>query len=620
MSFKFMSFHDANRLTLHYSFIFILLGLLTACGGGAEDSAGAGDSASITLSGSVGDGPIIGATLTITDSNGQVLVSAESDSTANYEVEFPATASYPLIITATDGTDLVTGAPPTFAMVSTVSDPSIVTANINPFSTLIVKTAQAMPGGLNSTNLDAAKQNVLQHLNFGIDATLMPDPITTSVTEQNVANIVKASEAFAETIRRTNAALLAIGTSINEDQLIDALAADMTDGQLDGIGAQNANPLFSATAHVVSGQVLIEALSNNLYVNGAWATDLLDYAILITMPTATDLTADITITPEMITQTKLAVSAAQAVAPSDALSTIALVLDKLSLESPTTPGDSNTNQPAEKLTIQAAHASSYNVEVGQVPEHAIDGDLQTRWTALGMPQWITLDLGGTHLTSKTRISFFNYNAGRIYNYSVMVSLDNENWTTVANNELSDSTQWTELTFNPIEARYVRITLSSSNDSDWANIYEIEIHGHTNASGDIITNKTLTFNDIELLLPADKSNDLEQAITSLALLTDNELEAINGRFQGTGTTSGSGEDTLLSLAWNPNSDNVLGYIVYYGSTPETAINIASETSTASERLMRKTDLGLNPGDNVCFRLKAYNGLALSDFSAAACGTV
>lgn len=73
-----MSFHDTSRLALHYSFIFILLGLLTACGGGAEDSSGAGDSASITLSGSVGDGPITGATLTITDANGQVLVSAEA--------------------------------------------------------------------------------------------------------------------------------------------------------------------------------------------------------------------------------------------------------------------------------------------------------------------------------------------------------------------------------------------------------------------------------------------------------------------------------------------------------------------------------------------------------------
>jgi len=451
-----MSFHDTSRLALHYSFIFILLGLLTACGGGAEDS----HNATITLSGSVGDGPIIGATLTITDANGQVLVSAESDSTANYEVEFPATASYPLIITATDGTDLVTGVPPTFAMVSTVFDPSIVTTNINPFSTLIVKTAQAMPGGLNSTNLDVAKQNILQHLNFGIDGTLMPDPITTPVTEQNVANIVKASEAFAEAIRRTNAELLAIGTSINEDQLIDALAADMTDGQLDGIGAENANPLFSATANVISGQVLIEALSNNLYVNGAWATDLLDNAILITMPTATETTANVAVTAEMINQTKLAIDAAQAAAPNETLSSIAIVLDNLS--------------PGSKAA-----------------------------------------------------------------------------------------------------------------------------------------------DITLLLPADKSNDLEQAITSLALLTDNELEAVNRGSQGAGTTSE--DDIPLFLAWNSNTD-ILGYIVYYGSTPETAINIASDTSTTSVRIMRKTDLGLNPGDNVCFRLKAYNGHALSGFSAAACGTV
>ena len=604
MSFKFMPFQIARRLSLHYSFLFTLLGLLTACGGSGTE-----DSSSNTLSGSVGDGPIIGATLTITDANGQVLVSAESDSTANYEVELPDSASYPLIITATGGTDLVTGTPPTFAMVSTVSSPRIVTANINPFSTLIVKTAQAMPGGLNSKNLDVAKQNILQHLNFGIDATLMPDPITTPVTEQNVANIVKASETFAETIRRTNAALLAMGTSINDDQLIDALAADMTDGQLDGIGAENTNPLFSATANVVSGQVLIEALNNNLYVNGVSATDQLDYAISVTMPTATTTTAGVVANSEMIAQAKVAVRTARAAAPSDALSSIAIVLDKLSLESPTAPGDSNTSRPAEKLTIVAAQASSYDVDRGRVPENAIDGDLQTNWTTLDMPQWISLDLGEIQRVSKTRIDFYGANAGLNYDYTVSVSIDNTNWSDVVSNaSFSLSPEWTEIGFSPIDARYVRISLNSSNASDYANVSEIEIYG---------IKKTLTFNDILLLLPADTSNDLVQAISSLALLTDDELIAVNKGSHSLGATSEG--DAPLFLNWNSNT-GIVGYVVYYGATPETAINVASETATTSVRLMRDTDLGLNPGDNVCFRLKAYDGQTLSDFSAAACGTV
>jgi hypothetical protein len=265
----------------------------------------------------------------------------------------------------------------------------------------------------------------------------------------------------------------------------------------------------------------------------------------------------------MINQTKLAIDAAQTVAPSEALSTIALALDKLSLP------------PDEKLTIQAAQASGYQVDQGRVPEHAIDGDLQTNWAALGMPQWITLDLGTTHLTSKTRISFHNYNAGRIYNYSVMVSLDNESWTTVANNELSGSTQWTELTFNPIEARYVRITLNSSNDSGWANIHEIEIHGHTNASENIITNRVLT------------------------------------------------------LSWNPNPDEILGYRVYYGSTEDLAniqimdISIAStdfDPLAPSVELNTWDDLGVTLGNDVCFRLRAYTNDSLSDFSSPKCMTI
>ena len=46
----------------------------------------------------------------------------------------------------------------------------------------------------------------------------------------------------------------------------------MVDGALDGQGASGTNPSVTATANVVSAQVLVEALSNNLKVSGAIAT------------------------------------------------------------------------------------------------------------------------------------------------------------------------------------------------------------------------------------------------------------------------------------------------------------------------------------------------------------
>jgi hypothetical protein len=54
----------------------------------------------------------------------------------------------------------------------------------------------------------------LNQLNFGLDTFSMPDPISTPVTGDNVAMIVKASETFGEMIRRTRDTLMSQGTNI----------------------------------------------------------------------------------------------------------------------------------------------------------------------------------------------------------------------------------------------------------------------------------------------------------------------------------------------------------------------------------------------------------------------
>ena len=122
--------------------VLVLVSLLAACGG---DGNGVRD---VTHSGSVGDGPIIGATVVVTDKNGVVLATETSDDTANYEIRLKVPKrSYPLQITATGGIDTVTQSEPDFTMVSVATDPSQSKANINPFSTLTTKMALARAGG-----------------------------------------------------------------------------------------------------------------------------------------------------------------------------------------------------------------------------------------------------------------------------------------------------------------------------------------------------------------------------------------------------------------------------------------------------------------------------------------
>lgn len=116
------------------------------------------------------------------------------------------------------------------------------------------------------------------------------------------------------------------------------------------------------------------------------------------------------------------------------------------------------------------------------PEKTFDGlvynsgDPTSRWAGQYLPQWIGYDLNDVRMLSKVRIQFYNWQNGRIYNYSIQVSTDSINWVSVKSNVLSQLSEWTEETFEPIPARYIRIIVHSNNQNDWASIWEAEFYG------------------------------------------------------------------------------------------------------------------------------------------------
>ncbi|KPJ93750.1 MAG: hypothetical protein AMJ53_06615, partial [Gammaproteobacteria bacterium SG8_11] len=304
-----MSIHYIIKSNIQLIILVAIFGALAACN--VEDTKEEASTTTLSFSGSVGDGPITQAQISVTDANGTVVAKTVSDITANYSVSISGDISYPLLVTATGGTDVVTSAKPDFVLLSVAMNSTLKTININPFSTLIVKTAQAMHGGLTPLNLSVANKYILEKLNFGLDPTLVPNPITTTIDAANVAVVIKASEALGETIRRIRSALLIGGMDLTEDQIIDIIAEDMIDSVLDGRGPSD-NIRIAATAHIVSAQVLVEALANQLYVSGADATTRMNTAINLSMPSANTTTADVLITEGMLTQTRLAVAATQA--------------------------------------------------------------------------------------------------------------------------------------------------------------------------------------------------------------------------------------------------------------------------------------------------------------------
>ena len=139
--------------------------LLSAClNDGDTDTHWVGKiQSSVTVSGSVGDGPAINANVRIRSKNGEELATFKSDASGSYTVDIKVTDSqFPLLVDATGGTDIVTNAAPDFVMLSAVvSSGNNVTANVNPFSTFAYETAADMNGGRTSGNLLAAEDIVV---------------------------------------------------------------------------------------------------------------------------------------------------------------------------------------------------------------------------------------------------------------------------------------------------------------------------------------------------------------------------------------------------------------------------------------------------------------------------
>ncbi|MEJ2516395.1 MAG: hypothetical protein P8102_14425, partial [Gammaproteobacteria bacterium] len=259
----------------------------------------------VQLSGSVGDGPIVGATVRVYAADGTVLSEFDSVSspTADYEMTIKTQGkNYPLTVVATGGTDLVTGAAPDFSLEATLMRPSSrVVANLNPFTTLVVATAREL-GEVSDQTLSQAQDTVSRRYGYGLDLGLIPDVMGTAIDETTVANVVKSSETAGEALRRTRDALQSAGGNVSADDVIAAMASDLTDGVLDGQGGPMADGQVAAVANAASAQVLLEAYTNRLSVYGADAMTAMDSAIATVRPSATVMTSEVAIPAEGLEQ------------------------------------------------------------------------------------------------------------------------------------------------------------------------------------------------------------------------------------------------------------------------------------------------------------------------------
>lgn len=321
------------------------------------------------VTGSVGDGPIVGARLRVRANNGALLMETESSATADYDINIKTQGkNYAITIHADRGIDLVTNAPPDFALLSAIVRPNTRTiSSLNPYTTLIFGAAQHN-GGISDSTVAAAREAVLSNYGFGLDRNLIPDPTATAITEDNVHLIIKTSETLGEMIRRTRDAMNASGANIDGDAVVGALTADLTDGWIDGLGASGHDPRVSAVANVAAAAVLVEAMANRLHVYGVDATQAMDSAIQLIRPNtpASHNTANVAVPADALQQAIRGLVAAQQVSDDPR------ILETIEILQDTAPGalpaSIDARLPAgihavlRQATLDAAYADTTRVD------------------------------------------------------------------------------------------------------------------------------------------------------------------------------------------------------------------------------------------------------------------
>lgn len=282
------------------------------------------------LAGSVGDGPIIGAEMRISRNDGESLAELRSDENAGYNIVIRTKGRYyPLTIDARDGIDLVTGQAPDFVLLGAALEPGRKSvANINPFSTIAVETAREMPGGVSKENLSVAESYVNAALNNGLSSLASTGTMTTRIDASNIAEIVKASEALGESMRRTRNWLQAFGRSTSAGQVIRELASDSIDEVIDGRGGQRIDARTAAIYSIVAVQVLLETAANELHVDGVDATLAMNSAIDHVLGSAPSAGIDdLTVTAEMLDVIRVGLAAADEVAGNSRIAELRTAVD-----------------------------------------------------------------------------------------------------------------------------------------------------------------------------------------------------------------------------------------------------------------------------------------------------
>jgi hypothetical protein len=139
------------------------------------------------------------------------------------------------------------------------------------------------------------------------------------------------------------------------------------------------------------------------------------------------------------------------------------------------PGNLAYRKQALLLSLDGSHELEVN-SGKHFARHGVDGRPDTKALAGGEWPWTyEVDLVDTAPVNRIRVTF---GEGYATHFEIKLSADHENWLTVATKEDHDGSPF-EATFDPVDARYVRISALKPDGPDQPgaqmSIQELEVY-------------------------------------------------------------------------------------------------------------------------------------------------
>jgi hypothetical protein len=133
----------------------------------------------------------------------------------------------------------------------------------------------------------------------------------------------------------------------------------------------------------------------------------------------------------------------------------------------------NSSQTCANVSVTQINSSG--VDTLYLPSHAVDNNVSSRWSGLGVGSWIQIDLGTTKHVCSIDITWYKGN-DRQYNFVISSSNDGINFSRLFSYQSSGITSSSEKYDIPdTNARYIRVTVNGNTQNSYAAINEISLN-------------------------------------------------------------------------------------------------------------------------------------------------